>query len=227
MAEKPFLPLAHGKFSYLLISLIVLLLLFPIVSDVFIERVIFDVFLSIVLLSAVYTVSPKKHVFTIALLLSLPTFAGMWATYFLKNFYVTLVGWSFAVAFFGFIGIIVLSDVLRAEKVTTDTIHAAICVYLLMGVTWALLYSVMEGIRPESFVIAQGQFSGATDYVPHFLYYSFVTLTTLGFGDITPLTPAAKSFSYMEAVTGQIYIAVLIARLVGLHIAHSMKKDSS
>jgi len=194
---------------------------------VFIERVIFDVFLSIVLLSAVYTVSPKKHVFTIALLLSLPTFAGMWATYFLKNFYVTLVGWSFAVAFFGFIGIIVLSDVLRAEKVTTDTIHAAICVYLLMGVTWALLYSVMEGIRPESFVIAQGQFSGATDYVPHFLYYSFVTLTTLGFGDITPLTPAAKSFSYMEAVTGQIYIAVLIARLVGLHIAHSMKKDSS
>ncbi len=227
MAEKPFLQLAHGKFSYLLISLIVLLLLFPIVSEVFIERVIFDVFLSIVLLSAVYTVSPKKHVFTIALLLSLPTFAGIWSTYFLKNFYVTLVGWSFAVAFFGFIGIIVLSDVLKAEKVTTDTIYAAICVYLLIGVTWALLYSVMEGIRPESFVIAHAQLSNATEYIPHFLYYSFVTLTTLGFGDITPITPAAKSFSYMEAVTGQIYVAVLIARLVGLHIAYSMKKDSS
>ncbi len=227
MAEKPFLPFAHGKFSFLLISLIVLLLLFPIVSEVFIERVIFDIFLSIVLLSAVYTVSPKRHVFTIALLLSLPTFAGMWSNYFLKNVYVTLVGWSFAVAFFGFIGIIVLSDVLKAEKVTTDTIHAAICVYLLMGVTWALLYSFMEGVRPESFVISQGQLSSATEYVPHFLYYSFVTLTTLGYGDITPITPAAKSFSYMEAVTGQIYIAVLIARLVGLHIAHSMKKDSS
>ena len=162
MAEKPFLPFAHGKFSYLLISLIVLLLLFPIVSDVFIERVIFDVFLSIVLLSAVYTVSPKKHVFTIALLLSLPTFAGIWSTYFLKNFYVTLVGWSFAVAFFGFIGIIVLSDVLKAEKVTTDTIHAAICVYLLMGVTWALLYSIIEGVRPESCVITHPQLSSAT-----------------------------------------------------------------
>jgi len=65
MAEKPFLPLAHGKFSYLLISLIVLLLLFPIVSEVFIERVIFDIFLSIVLLSAVYAVSPKRHIFTV------------------------------------------------------------------------------------------------------------------------------------------------------------------
>ena len=227
MAEKPFLPLAPRKFSFLLISLIVLLLLFPIVSEVFIERVIFDIFLSIVLLSAVYAVSPKRHIFTIALLLSLPTFAGMWSNYFLKNFYVTLVGWSFAVAFFGFIGIIVLSDVLKAEKVTTDTIHAAICVYLLMGVTWALLYSIIEGVRPESFVIPHAQLSSATEYVPRFLYYSFVTLTTLGYGDITPITPAAKSFSYMEAVTVQIYIAVLIARLVGLHIAHSIKKDSS
>ena len=58
------------------------------------------------------------------------------------------------------------------------------------------------------------------------LHFSIVTITTLGYGDITPLTPLAKTVSYMEAVTGQIYIAVLIARLVGLHIAHSMSKDS-
>ena len=226
MPEKMFYSFTHGRFSYLLISLILLLLLFPIVSEVFIERVIFDIFLSFVLLSAVYTVSRKKHVLTIALLLSIPTFAGMWSTYVLKNIYLTLVGWSFAIAFFGFIGIIVLSDVLKAEKVTTDTIHAAICVYLLIGVTWALLYSVMEGIRPGSFLIEHSQVTSVSEYMPHFLYYSFVTLTTLGYGDITPLTPLAKTLSYMEAVTGQIYIAVLIARLVGLHIAHSMSKDS-
>ena len=226
MPEKMFYSFTHGRFSYLLISLILLLLLFPIVSEVFIERVIFDIFLSFVLLSAVYTVSRKKHVLTIALLLSIPTFAGMWSTYVLKNIYLTLVGWSFAIAFFGFIGIIVLSDVLKAEKVTTDTIHASICVYLLIGVTWALLYSVMEGIRPGSFLIEHSQVISVSEYMPHFLYYSFVTLTTLGYGDITPLTPLAKTVSYMEAVTGQIYIAVLIARLVGLHIAHSMSKDS-
>ena len=226
MPEKMFYSFTHGRFSYLLISLILLLLLFPIVSEVVIERVIFDIFLSFVLLSAVYTGSRKKHVLTIALLLSIPTFAGMWSTYVLKNIYLTLVGWSCAMAFFGFIGIIVLSDVLKAEKVTTDTIHASICVYLLIGVTWALLYSVMEGIRPESFLIEQVEVIPLTDYIPHFLYYSFVTLTTLGYGDITPLTPLAKTLSYMEAVTGQIYIAVLIARLVGVHIAQSISKDS-
>jgi len=159
-------------------------------------------------------------------LLSLPVFAGTWLAYFLENVYLTLVTWSFAIVFLALIGSIVLSDVLKSEKVTTDTIHASICVYLLIGVTWALLYSVMEGIRPGSFLIEHSQVISVSEYMPHFLYYSFVTLTTLGYGDITPLTPLAKTVSYMEAVTGQIYIAVLIARLVGLHIAHSMSKDS-
>jgi voltage-gated potassium channel len=61
----------------------------------------------------------------------------------------------------------------------------------------------------------------------HFSYYSFVTLTTLGYGDITPLTPVARSLSLLEAITGQLYIAILIARLVGIHIAQSMKSASS
>ena len=150
----------------------------------------------------------------------------MWATYVLKNVYLTLIGWSLAIVFFTLIGSIVLSDVLKSEKVTTDKIHGAISVYLLIGVTWALLYSLIEGIRPESFLIEHSQVTSVSEYIPHFLYYSFVTLTTLGYGDITPLTLLAKTLSYMEAVTGQIYIAVLIARLVGLHIAHSMSKDS-
>ncbi len=220
------LPLAHGRFSYLLISLILLLLLHPIVAGVPIGRVIEDIALSVVLLSAVYTVSRKKHVFTIALLLSLPTFGAMWATYVLKNVYLTLIGWSLAIVFFTLIGSIVLSDVLKSKKVTTDKIHGAISVYLLIGVTWALLYSLIEGIQPQSFLIAQAQITSVTEYLPHFLYYSFVTLTTLGYGDITPLTPLAKTLSYMEAVTGQIYIAVLIAGLVGVHIAQSINKDS-
>ncbi len=225
MDEKRFVKFTYGRFSYLLISLVLLLLLHPIFADVFIGRVIQNIALSVVLLSAVYSVSRKKQVFAIAVLLSLPVFAGTWLAYFLENVYLTLVTWSFAIVFLALIGSIVLSDVLKSEKVTTDTIHASICVYLLIGVTWALLYSVMEGIRPESFLIEHSLVTSVSEYIPHFLYYSFVTLTTLGYGDITPLTPLAKTLSYMEAVTGQIYIAVLIARLVGLHIAHSMNKE--
>lgn len=226
MDEKRFVKFTYGRFSYLLISLVLLLLLHPIFADVFIGRVIQNIALSVVLLSAVYSVSRKKQVFAIAVLLSLPVFAGTWLAYFLENVYLTLVTWSFAIVFLALIGSIVLSDVLKSEKVTTDTIHASICVYLLIGVTWALLYSVMEGIRPESFLIEHSLVTSVIEYIPHFLYYSFVTLTTLGYGDITPLTPLAKTLSYMEAVTGQIYIAVLIARLVGVHIAQSISKDS-
>ena len=226
MDEKRFVKFTYGRFSYLLISLVLLLLLHPIFADVFIGRVIQNIALSVVLLSAVYSVSRKKQVFAIAVLLSLPVFAGTWLAYFLDNVYLTLVTWSFAIVFLALIGSIVLSDVLKSEKVTTDTIHASICVYLLIGVTWALLYSVMEGIRPESFLIEHSLVTSVIEYIPHFLYYSFVTLTTLGYGDITPLTPLAKTLSYMEAVTGQIYIAVLIARLVGVHIAQSISKDS-
>ena len=61
---------------------------------------------------------------------------------------------------------------------------------------------------------------------PLFLYYSFVTLTTLGYGDITPLTPPARAFSYVEAILGQIFVAVSIARIVGLHIVHSSRNNS-
>lgn len=85
---------------------------------------------------------------------------------------------------------------------------------------------MIEGSRPGSFLIERAQVANADERLRQFMYYSFVTLTTLGYGDITPVSPAAKSFSFIEAVTGQIYIAVLIARLVGLHIAHSMSKDS-
>ncbi len=226
MDEKRFVKFTHGRFSYLLISLVLLLLLHPIVAGVFIGRIIENIALSVVLLSAVYSVSRKKQVFTIAVLLAFPAFAGTWVAYFLGNVYLTLMAWSFAIVFLTLIGGIVLSDVLKAEKVTTDTIHGAISVYLLIGVTWAILYSLIEGVQPQSFLIAHGQITYVTEYILHFLYYSFVTLTTLGYGDITPLTPLAKTLSYMEAVTGQIYIAVLIARLVGVHIAQSISKDS-
>ena len=224
MIEQRSPAVTHDKFFYLLISLLLLLLLHPFFTGAVVGRIIFDISFSIVLLSAVYAVSRKKHVFITGLVLVLFVFAGLWSTYVLGNTLLTLVGFTFAIPLFVLVASIVLSDVLRAEKVTADKIHGAICVYLLIGVIWAVLYSLIEGIQPGSFSVDQPQVH--EENFRHFLYYSFVTLSTLGYGDIVPVTPPAKTFSYMEAVTGQIYIAVLIARLVGLHIAHSMKKDS-
>ncbi len=88
---------------------------------------------------------------------------------------------------------------------------------------WAFIFSVLEIIHPGSFAIGEGQIEVGRLL---FIYYSFVTITTLGYGDITPLTAPANAFSSIEAVTGQIYLVVLVARLVGMHIAQSMDRKS-
>jgi len=88
---------------------------------------------------------------------------------------------------------------------------------------WAFVYSVLESIHPGSFATGEGQIEGGRRL---YIYYSFVTITTLGYGDITPTTDLASTFSFLEAVIGQLYLAVLIARLVGVHIAQSMNRKA-
>ncbi len=227
MARSVLVQIARGNFFYLLFSLLLLLLLAPLFEETFIGLIMVDIAYSAVLLSAVYAVCETKRLFTLAVVLVLPVIVGRWANYFLKNDSFTLVIKSFTIVVLVFIACVVLSYVLRDEEVTADKICGALSVYLLIGLTWGLLFTVIEGIRPQSFLIADVQGASILEISTHFTYYSFVTLTTLGYGDIIPLTPTAKAFSFVEAVFGQIYIAVLIARLVGLHIAHSMKKDSS
>jgi voltage-gated potassium channel len=227
MALRVLRSITQGKFLYLLVSLLLFLLLAPFFYGTFIGLIIMDIAYSVVLLAAVFAVGEKRQMFTLALVLALPTIAARWLNYFLQNDPLALVGKSLAILFLVFIAITVLFHVLKDEEVTADKIYGALVVYLLIGITWGLLFTVIEGIRPQSFLLGDFQRANIRDMSTHFTYYSFVTLTTLGYGDITPLTPTAKAFSFVEAVFGQIYIAVLIARLVGLHIAHSMKKDSS
>jgi voltage-gated potassium channel Kch len=127
--------------------------------------------------------------------------------------------------------VVILLSITKNNKVTTDTIYGAICVYLLIGIIWLELFSIVEMIEPGSFlsggenvVKLTGEFHSRPGF-NNLLYFSFVTLTTLGYGDIAPATPLAKALSSLEAVVGQLFIAVLIARLVGMHIVHSSEKE--
>ena len=226
MARRLLVQIARGNYFYLLFSLVLLLLLAPLFQETFIGSIIVDIAYAAVFLSAAYAVSEKSRLFTLALVLVVLILAARWSSDFLNNDSLALASKTLTLVFFVFIVCVMLSHVLKDEEVTANKICGALSVYLLIGVTWALLFTVIEGIRPQSFLIAGVQGAGIREISSHFTYYSFVTLTTLGYGDITPLTPTAKAFSYMEAVLGQIYLAVLIARLVGLHIAHSMRKDS-
>jgi hypothetical protein len=108
---------------------------------------------------------------------------------------------------------VTLALVLRPGRVTTRRIEGAIAFYLLLGFTWAQAYELMSLWHPDAF-------AGAVDGtgVPPWTYYSFVTLTTMGYGDIMPVHPLARALAVLEALTGQLYLAILLARLVSLEI---------
>jgi hypothetical protein len=124
--------------------------------------------------------------------------------------------------------------------VTRNKIASALCVYLLLGILWGYAYSLIEVIYPGSFSFGSGPLAALASEGAHardigiilserlsFTYYSFVTLTTLGYGDITPLTDPARSLSVTEAIVGQFFLAVLIARLVGLQIVYTTAERNS
>ncbi len=123
---------------------------------------------------------------------------------------------------------LLLRHLFQESLVTFDTISAALCAYLLLGVLWAFLYSTIVVFQPDAFLApASGQeqimrFGAANSAMP--LYFSYVTLTTLGYGDIVPLSMSARMFTTLEAIMGQMFLAVLVARLVGLHIAQDARR---
>ncbi len=210
------------RFLFLLISILCLLVLAPIFEGFIGIRILMNIFTTVVLVSGVYAVSRKMYVTITAALLALPMITSIWTNYFVDVPYFLLVGDCFGVLFLAFTVIIILSFIFREREVTVNVIYSSIVVYLLIAIMWAFVFSVLESIHPGSFKIGKDQIENGRSL---YIYYSFVTITTLGYGDITPITSMANSFSFLEAVIGQIYLVVLVARLVGMHIAQSMKSD--
>ena len=220
-----------GQYTTLLITLLALYVLSPFAPFFFVGRVsliLLDVLVSAMLLAAVYALHQRKRLLVLGAVFALPAVLGRWASYAVQNPTLFGVGQVRGFLFLAFTTGAVLSRVLRDQRVTADTVNGALCVYLMLGVTWTWLFSVLEFFLPGSFRlpdIIAGQESVAqldAQRLSQFLYFSLVTLTTLGYGDIIPVTRPASNLAALEAVVGQLYIAVLVARLVGLHVAHSM-----
>jgi hypothetical protein len=210
---------AKERFLFVLVSLLGFLILSPLFRGFTGLKNLLDIFLSLVLISSVYAVSQKRSDFIIAILLVFPLFLSTWTNYFIESSALYLIGICSGILFFAFMTITVLSFVLKKNRVTLNVIYAAIVVYIFIAFMWAFLFSLVEILQSGSITMT------ATDgNLFHFLYYSFVTITTLGYGDITPTSEIARSLSMIEAVIGQIYLVVLISRLMGIHIAQSMKE---
>jgi hypothetical protein len=110
--------------------------------------------------------------------------------------------------------VVVLTHTLRAGPITFHRIQGAVAAYLLLGVLWAHAYALVASLRPDAFSGVPSRADGSRA----FLYFSFVTLATVGYGDVLPVHPVARSLAMLEAVTGSLYLAILIARLVSLAV---------
>jgi len=210
------------RFLYLLIALVAFVTVVPVLEELGQGRMILSIFYSTILLAAAYAVSESRGYFILALILAGPAFVLRWINNFLEGPWLAVVADVLTVLFLLLVAMLILTHVLRDEKVSREKIFGALSVYLLLGVIWSLLFMMVDFLVPGSFRYGQDRALTGAEMV----YYSFVTLTTLGYGDIVPISPSARGLATFEALTGQLYLTVLIARLVGLHITHSSRRRS-
>lgn len=216
-----------GRFSLLLLTLVLMFFILPLIP---VGRTGIDRLLSgfgiLVVLSCMRVVVQNRAmlVFIIALGLLNIVFNGMDVIHLPSHRTLIVFELFSRLLYYLLIFFNIMRHVLDRSEVTADKICGAVSSYLLIGIIWAILYGLFYVFNPDSFSLPVSlQSNEASGYWT--LYFSFVSLTTIGYGDITPLSPAAQTYAYLEAACGQIFLTVLIARLVALHIIHSNNAD--
>jgi voltage-gated potassium channel len=142
-----------------------------------------------------------------------------------EDYRLTLVQLSFVFAFLCLSTYLACRQVLFSGNVDGNKIIGAICIYIMMALLWAFGYLLIEELYPDSFTGLPN--ADWHDNLQEVFYFSFVTLTTLGYGDISPAQPLARFWGYMEAVTGQFYIAILVASLIGTRLSKEAQEDAN
>ena len=219
------------RYSILLASVFIYNLLSVILPDKTWAHFLLDAIFFILVLSVIFEVARVRSLFSFLGVLGLLAILGhglsrLWGGTLLSR---TILPVS-SIMFFAAAIIHVSKKVLGAKIVTHDTIRGAIIIYLLIGALFTSVYVLVEVVSPGSFLMTNSAgiptASSREGISKFFGYFSMVTLTTLGYGDIIPIKELSRTTAWIEAFTGQIYLAVIIARLVGAYIAQSMKETS-
>lgn len=216
--------LFNYRFRILFLTFIIYFLLSPIVAETPLGKSLFEIFYMFIMLSAVYTVSDQKILFLITSVVIILGIVFSWFAVIGENSTLFLTSNIIEILVLSVIVYTILSYVLHIDITSTDHIFGAVCCYLLIGFVWGFVFDSIGIIIPHSFHIDHPTNLTLIQQLPEMIYYSFVTLTTLGYGDITATNMIAKSFSAVEAIIGQIFLVVLIASLVGAYTADHRRK---
>jgi voltage-gated potassium channel len=235
------LPRRH---SALLVAIVVTFAIRPLIGENNLSHALFSIAVVLLFVMALYTVqvddlvgereallAQRRRRSIIGWLLALVAVAERVATFLVSSPAIALAGTIGYLLFFAYITWTLLRSLLRQRDVTGETISMSVSVYLLFGFTWGLLYVVLFQLDPHAFNLgpSTGVAAGLSPHEPNFavlIYFSLTTLATVGYGDITPLTLQARYASVSEGIAGQFYLAILVARLVGMHMSRSIRDSS-
>jgi len=206
------------KMFNFMVSLIVLLILSAVLEGTKYGYLILNIASTIVFISGVYAAGRNKRSVLILILLGLPWFLSEWV--FTESSETIFA----SVLFFLYITGTIINHILHSEKVSTDTLYGAVCVYLLLGLLWASIYSFLEHLSPGIIFVTNNSDVIGTLTANELIYYSYTTLTTLGYGDVTSFTPEGRIISVLEAIVGQLFLAFLVARLIAIYTVHAGRR---
>jgi voltage-gated potassium channel len=213
---------SERRFAILLVIFFVLLAGPPVFMGFSLSAELFDGVMSLLMLAAIVSLCFEPHQRLFALILGIPTIILSLGGHTVSGTIsvgILLLGHLCAVLFFFGAAALIVKSLFYNRTINFDSILGSICGYLFLGLAWAVLYVTIENLHPGSFEISRSLAteSKAARPLPHVLtYYSFVTLTTVGYGDITPVTSVTRTLSWIEATTGQFYLAVIVAAVVSL-----------
>ena len=216
------------RFSLLLAALVLNILLVPLVAVIGtdsylpIGSVLIQLAFTLLLLILVFAVGRNRNLIGAYIVLAFVALIFSWANLDASNDEVSLYKNLFSFSALSVAMILLIVRVFKDDCVTMDTISGALCAYLLLGLTFASIYAFIDLLQPGSFIstvsaspIELAHENASLDRI----YFSFITLLTVGYGDIVPLSEFAKLFTVIEGFLGQVYLVVIIARLVGMHVS--------
>ena len=209
------------RYVYLLTSILAVVVIDGMVPSSLARSVMMEASVFAVAVSGVYAVSRQPRIFHAALWVVIPVVGIQVLTSIVDTTTVAGVRYFSLAVLLGMFAVAIIKDVFRSDRVTHDTVLGSICGYLLFGLCFSMLFSILVLIDPEAFHV--GQTIDPSSYrvtrPDPLTYLSFVTMSTLGYGDILPQSTQARTLCWIEAVFGQIYLVVLVAWLVGMHVS--------
>jgi hypothetical protein len=225
---------AHRKYTVLFVALMAYFFVFPFLKELFPRfSYLVDAFMAFIIISACYSIIGKRRLFMLGVAMLALGLGGIALSNVAQIIWIRLIANLFLMVFCTMIIVSIIKEVLGSMRVTFDVISGALCGYLLIAFTWGLIYQVIELLWPGSFRLGgevmsfNESVSLADQYWAALNYFSFVTITTLGYGDVTPVSSPASSLAVLEAVLGQFYLVVLVAWLVGRYTKQTYEKHPS